>query len=82
MLYLKSAGETENIDRVLLSGGAVRIPDLVDILVERVDAPVEVADPLRRVQFDPVLFGSGRPEEVASALTVGLGLAMRKVDDR
>jgi len=82
VLYLKSAGETESIDRVLLCGGAVRIPGLVDFLVERSDAPVEVADPLRRVQFDPVLFGTGRPEEMAAALTVGLGLAMRKVDDR
>jgi len=43
---------------------------------------VEVVDPLRRVHYDPVLFGSQRPEDVGPMLTVGLGLAMRKVGDR
>ena len=82
VLYLKSAGETEQIDRILLTGGGTGIPGFVEFLVERNDAPVEVADALRRVQFDPVLFGDLRPEEMAPSLTVGLGLAMRRVDDR
>jgi len=82
ILYLKSAGETENIDRILLTGGGVRIPGLVEFLTGRHESPVEVTDPLRRIHFDPVLFGSQRPEEVTPCLAVGLGLAMRKVDDR
>ena len=82
VLYLKSAGETREIDRILLTGGGVRIPGLVQFLLKRNQAPVEVVDPLRRIHFDPVLFGSQRPEDVAPMLTVGLGLAMRKVDDR
>ena len=60
----------------------MRIPGLVDYLAERHQAPVELADPLRRVQFDAAIFGDRRPEEVAPSLTVGLGLALRKVDDR
>jgi type IV pilus assembly protein PilM len=82
VLYLKSAGETEEIDRILLTGGGTRIPGLVEFLTERHQSPVEVTDPLRRVHFDPVVFGTRRPEEVAPSLTVGLGLALRKVDDR
>jgi len=82
ILYLQTSGETEQLSRILLTGGGVRIPGLAQFLSERHQAPVEVADPLRRVQFDPSLFGDKRPEEVAPSLTVGLGLALRKVDDR
>ena len=82
ILYLQTSGETEQLSRILLTGGGVRIPGLVPYLQERHASPVEVADPLRRVQYDPALFGDKRPEEVAPSLTVGLGLALRKVDDR
>lgn len=82
VLYLKSAGETDQIDRVMLTGGGMRIPGLVPFLTQRLSSPVEAADPLRRIHFDPMLFGGRHPEEVAPSLTVGLGLALRKVDDR
>ncbi|NNF06259.1 MAG: type IV pilus assembly protein PilM [Candidatus Eisenbacteria bacterium] len=81
-LYLKSAGETEEIDRVLITGGGTRVPGVVEFLNNRIEPSVEVADPLRRIHFDPVLFGDKRPEEISPSLTVGLGLALRKVDDR
>jgi len=82
VLYLQTSGESEALNRILLTGGGVRIPGLVEFLSKRHEAPVEVADPLRRVQFDPGLFGSQRPEDVAPSLAVGLGLALRKADDR
>ena len=82
IMFLKTSGEADELNRILLTGGGVRIPGLVDFLGQRHEAPVEIADPLRRVQYDPDLFGSERPEEVAPSLAVGLGLALRKVDDR
>jgi type IV pilus assembly protein PilM len=82
ILYLQTSGETQPLSRILLTGGGVHIPGLVPFLTERHRAPVEIANPLKRVQYDPALFGDRRPETVASSLTVGLGLALRKVDDR
>ncbi len=82
IMFLKTSGEADELNRILLTGGGVRIPGLVEFLSQRHAAPVEVADPLRRLQFDPDLFGGERPEDVAPSLAVGLGLALRKVDDR
>jgi Tfp pilus assembly PilM family ATPase len=82
VLYLQSSDDSPELSRILLTGGGVRIPGLVQFLGQRHQAVVEVADPLRRVRFDPALFGGARPEDVAPSLTVGLGLALRKVADR
>jgi type IV pilus assembly protein PilM len=82
VVYLKTSGDTERITRILLSGGAVRIPGIVDFLSRRHQVPVEIADPLRRIQFDQALFEGSDPKAVAPSLMVGIGLALRKVDDR
>jgi type IV pilus assembly protein PilM len=81
VMYLQSSEENEELSRILLTGGGVRIPGLEEFLNDRHQAMVEVADPLRRVRFDPALFGEKKPEDVAPSLTVGLGLALRKVSD-
>lgn len=78
LVYLKSNGDADHLDRVLLSGGGARIRGLAAALGERLRVPVEVADPLRRVRFAPELFGEADPGEVAPQLAVGIGLALRK----
>jgi type IV pilus assembly protein PilM len=79
LVYLKSSGDADKLDRVLLSGGGARIHGLVPILAERLKVPVEAADMLRRLQFAQELFSGSDPHEVAPQLAVGLGLALRKV---
>lgn len=82
IVYLKTSGDTERITRILLSGGGVRIPGVLDFLSRRHQVPVEVVDPLKRIQFDPALFDGNDPKVVGPSLTVGIGLALRKVEDR
>jgi type IV pilus assembly protein PilM len=82
VMLLQNSDEPQDLSRILLTGGGVRIPGLVQFLGQRHQAVVEVADPLRRIRFDPALFGGARPEDVAPSLTVGLGLALRKVAER
>ncbi len=75
---LKSNGDTETIGRILLSGGGARIEGLPQVLAERQKVPVDVIDPLRRIEFAPEAFGDQDPRTAGPQLTVGIGLALRK----
>ncbi len=76
--YLKTSGEAENIDRIVLSGGGAKLPGLLTYLAGCYDAPAEIADPLSCVDYDPEVFGEADPEELSAMLTVSVGLALRK----
>ena len=76
--YLKTSGEAEGIDRIVLSGGGAKVPGLADYFTESYSVPAEVADPLGAVDYDPDLFGGTAPEEMSPLLAVSMGLAMRK----
>ena len=76
--YLKTAGESDGIDRIVLSGGGAHLPGLKDYLSESYDVPSEVADPLAWLDFDPGLFPDGNAAELSPLLTVSVGLALRK----
>lgn len=82
LVYLKSNGGADRLDRVLLSGGGAMIRGLAEALAERVKAPVEVTDPLKRVRYSAEAFGANDPRDIAPQLTVGLGLALRKAREK
>jgi len=75
--YLKSSGETERVDRILLSGGSARVPGLKEFLNTRHHVPVEVVNPLQKLSYDAALFNGDDVESVAPVLTVAIGLALR-----
>jgi type IV pilus assembly protein PilM len=76
--YLKTSGETEGIDRIVLSGGGAKLPGLSDYLASCYDVVSEVADPLQSLDYDPELFDEVDPVELSPMLTVSVGLALRK----
>jgi type IV pilus assembly protein PilM len=80
--YLRTTGEAGLISRLMLTGGSALTPGLVSFLSNRFAVPTEVANPLNRIQYDPSLFGDQDPAQVAPYLTVGIGLALRKVGDK
>jgi type IV pilus assembly protein PilM len=75
--YLRTSGEADSADRLLVSGGGAKLPGLVDFLAERFNAEVEVANPLRKIAYDESLFEEGPVDDLAPILTVGVGLALR-----
>lgn len=79
--YFKSSEKSEAIDRIILSGGGAYIPNIVTLLEKRYEIPVEMANPLAFLQFDPGLFGNLEPQGFSTLLVVAIGLALRKVDD-
>jgi len=76
--YLKTSGEAEGIDRIVLSGGGAHLPGLREYLADSYGVPSEVADPLGSLDYAPDLFGEEDPAELSPLLTVTVGLALRE----
>ncbi len=77
--YFKSQAKFDNIDWIVLSGGGALVPYLPEFLQSRLAVPLEIANPLRNIDYDPELFQYLQPEKIAPLLTVSVGLALRKV---
>src|SRR5687767_5578782 len=78
--FFKASAASEQIDRIMLSGGATRVDGFREVLHERFNAPVEGFDPFRTVTWDAKKFGD--PAEQSSTAAVAVGLALRRVSDR
>ena len=66
----------------MLCGGSALTPGLKDYLQRRFNVPAEIANPLARVAYDPALVEGHDVMKVAPLLTVGIGLAMRRLGDK
>jgi Tfp pilus assembly PilM family ATPase len=78
--FLKAAGDAENIEEVVLSGGGAHIPFLMDILSEKHGIDFSVHNPLEGIDYEEGVFGEYEEDldSIAPLLTVGIGLALRK----
>jgi type IV pilus assembly protein PilM len=79
--FFKASASTDQIDRIMLSGGASRVHGFHEMVQERFNAPVENFDPFRAVTWDAKKLG-GDAAQMASTAAVAVGLALRKVSDR
>ena len=79
--FFKASASTDQIDRIMLSGGASRVDGFHQMVQERFNAPVEDFDPFRAVTWDAKKLG-GDAATMASTAAVAVGLALRKVGDR
>jgi type IV pilus assembly protein PilM len=80
--FLRTAGEAGPISRVMLCGGSALTPGLPEFLNRRFGVPAEIANPLARIQYEPALFAGQDVMKVAPLLTVGIGLALRRLGDK
>jgi type IV pilus assembly protein PilM len=80
--YLRTAGEAGAVTRIMLCGGSALTPGLSDFLNRRFGVPAEIANPLSRIAYDPALFSGQDVMRVAPLLTVGIGLALRRLGDK
>ncbi|MCK4538815.1 MAG: type IV pilus assembly protein PilM [Candidatus Krumholzibacteria bacterium] len=78
--FLKAAGDAENIEEVVLSGGGAHIPFLKDILSEKHGIDFSIHNPLEGIDYEEGVFGEYEEDldSIAPLLTVGIGLALRK----
>ena len=80
--YFKNSTTNSELNRVLLCGGVARANGLIQQLGDRMQLPVELADPFAEIDIsgcdaDPELLA-----DMAPSAAVGVGLALRAVGDR
>jgi type IV pilus assembly protein PilM len=80
--YLRTSGEAGAVSRIMLCGGSSLTPGVAEFLQRRFSVPAEIANPLSRVSYDPALFAGQDVMKVAPLLTVGVGLALRRLGDK
>ncbi|MBI3248141.1 MAG: type IV pilus assembly protein PilM [Deltaproteobacteria bacterium] len=82
MLSFFWAGETtEQLPTVYLSGGSARLPGLVGLVSERLQAPVILSDPFRALSMSRHV-DERFVRDHASALAISMGLATRRPGDK
>jgi len=76
--FLQTAARSSSaLSRLYTSGGGARIPGLTKTLADRLRLPVEMANPLKRLQVDPGAFDGMNIDQVAPLLMLPVGLALR-----
>jgi len=80
--FFKATASSDQIHRIVLSGGASRVDGFAASLHERFGTPVEEFDPFKRVAFEPAKLGIADPDSVVPTAAVAVGLALRKSGDR
>ncbi len=72
----------KKIDRLLLCGGSSRLPELDKVFQEKMEIPVEIFNPLARLQFDSKHFDPEYIEYIGPQMAISLGLALRKSKEK
>jgi type IV pilus assembly protein PilM len=76
--FLQTAARSSTgLSRLYTSGGGARIPGLTRALSERLKLPVELANPIKRLQVGPGVFDGMNIDEIAPLLMLPVGLALR-----
>lgn len=76
--FLQSASrDAGSIQRIYCCGGGARIPGLTEVLGQKLKMPVEVANPIQRLNVEDGVFDTINVDEVAPLLMLATGLALR-----
>lgn len=81
-LDLHAASTTdEEVKKIYLTGGTSRLPRIKDLIADRVGVPVEYFDPFRQIKYNEANFDPEYIKEISPVAVVGIGLALRKLED-
>lgn len=79
--YFKTSSGSENIDKLMLSGGSSRMKNLNTFLQEHLGIPIEMVNPFKHINIPPEM-DSNFIAEAASLAAVAVGLGIRRLNDR
>jgi type IV pilus assembly protein PilM len=80
--FFKSTTSNVKIGKLYLSGGGSKIKDLDVILQQQIGISVEIVNPFRKIEYNEKKFDIEYLREIGSIMSVGVGLASRRVGDR
>ena len=76
--FLQSASRSAGgVSRIYTTGGGARIPGINQVLADRLRLPVQMANPLERLQVADGVFDMLEVDHVAPLLMLPIGLALR-----
>jgi type IV pilus assembly protein PilM len=76
--FLKTSDESEQVSRLMLSGGGAHTPGVAEYLANRLQIPVELVDPLQRLEIDEDRVDTELWYAEAPQYAVSIGLALRR----
>lgn len=79
--YFKAASGNEKIDKIVLSGGSSKIKNIDNFLQKRLELPVEIVNPFRKIAIPPE-FDNDYIKDIAPIAAVSIGLGIRRLNDR
>ena len=79
--FFRATASSDQIDRIVMSGGASRVDGFRDMLQDRFGIAVDDFDPFRTIAFDPKKLDAD-PRDVAPTAAVAVGLALRRAGER
>jgi type IV pilus assembly protein PilM len=79
--FFVATSSVDQLDRIVLSGGAALTTNLDQVLKERFGVPVEVLNPFRNIRYSESDFDPEWINRNAPAMAVAVGLAVRTVGD-
>jgi|SRR5579863_281322 len=80
--YFKSTSTHENLEKVYLSGGTSRIPNLEAQIGEKLGIAVELVNPFNHIEVNPKEFDPEYLKQISPMAAVAVGLAIRRGADR
>ncbi len=79
--FFSATSAESRIGKIILTGGSSQIPGLADAFKERANVPVEHLNPFERA-LPNKRFDADYLESMAPFMSVGVGLALRRMDER
>ncbi len=79
--YFKSSVAEEEVEEVILSGGAALIKKFPEMMAEKLGIKVELADPFKKIKI-PEKLGPANIMKTAPMAAVAVGLALRRAGEK
>ena len=79
--YFRSTHGGEYIKELILSGGSAKIGGIVETLTQRLSIDTQIVNPFQNIAYNKKIFDPVTIEDIGPVAALGIGLALRRVDD-